>query len=108
VRTRATACRYREHVVPGTALVDRTALGRIAAGWPVDVGPGTSAVPALIAAGRRDSVVGYADAAGLLERYPRATLAVVEGAGHALLHERPDLLGVLLGDWIDRARPRAG
>jgi pimeloyl-ACP methyl ester carboxylesterase len=106
VRTRATARRYREHVVPGTTLVDETALGRIFAGWPVDVGSGPFAAPTLIVAGRRDSVVGYADATGLLERYPHATLAVLEGAGHALVHERPDLLGVLLGDWVDRARPR--
>jgi pimeloyl-ACP methyl ester carboxylesterase len=106
VRTRATARRYREHVVPGTALVDETALGRIFAGWTVDVGPGTFAAPALVAAGRRDSVVGYADAADLLDRYPRATLAVIDGAGHALMHERPEVLAVLFGDWIDRARAR--
>jgi pimeloyl-ACP methyl ester carboxylesterase len=107
VRTRATARRYREHVVPGTTLVDETALGRIFAGWPVDLGSGTFPAPTLIAAGRRDSVVGYADAADLLERYPRATLAVVEGAGHALPHERPDLLAPFLGDWMDRAGPGA-
>jgi pimeloyl-ACP methyl ester carboxylesterase len=59
----------------------------------------------LIVAGRRDSVVGYTDATALLERYPHATLAVIDGAGHALLHERPELLAPLLGDWLGRARP---
>jgi len=38
VRTPATARRYRDHVVPGTTLVDEAALGRIFAGWTVDVG----------------------------------------------------------------------
>jgi pimeloyl-ACP methyl ester carboxylesterase len=57
----------------------------------------------LIAAGRRDSVVGYTDAAALLERYPHASLAVIEDAGHALMHERPDLLATFLGDWLERA-----
>ena len=61
-------------------------------------------VPTLIVAGRRDSVVGYKDSAELLERYPHATLAVIEDAGHAVMHERPDLLAALLGDWLDRAR----
>jgi pimeloyl-ACP methyl ester carboxylesterase len=105
VRTRATARRYRRDVVPGTTLVDATALGRIFAEWRVDVGSGTFPGQSLIAAGRRDSVVGFTDAIDLLERYPHATLAVVDGAGHAFMHERPGLLAALLGDWLDRARP---
>jgi len=52
------------------------------------------------AARRRDSVVGYADAAELLERYPHTTLAVIEDAGHAVMRERPDLLAALFGDWL--------
>lgn len=106
VRTAATARRYRDHVVPGAALVDEAALGRIFAGWPVAVGSGTFSAPTLIAAGRRDSSVGYLDAMDLLERYPQATLAVVDGAGHALMHERPEIIGTLLGDWLARARPQ--
>ena len=108
VRTRATARRYRDHTSPGTTLVDQTGLGRIMSGWAVDVGSGPCRVPTLIAAGRRDSVVGYADAVRLLDRYPHATLAVVDGAGHALPHERPEVLGPLLVDWVERARPDGG
>jgi pimeloyl-ACP methyl ester carboxylesterase len=104
VRTPATARRYREHVAPAQALVDEAALGRIFAGWAIDVGSEACRVPTLIVAGRRDSTAGYVDAVELLDRYPRATLAVVEGAGHALMHERPDLLAPLVADWLDRAR----
>jgi len=105
VRTLATARRYREHVAPGRSLVDEAALGRIFAGWAVDLGSGTFAAPSLIVAGRRDSVVGYTDATNLLESYPQASLAVIDGAGHALMHERPELLAILFRDWLDRARP---
>jgi pimeloyl-ACP methyl ester carboxylesterase len=105
VRTPATARRYRDHVVPGTTLVDEAALGRIFAGWSVDVGSGTFSAPTLIVAGRRDSTVGYSDAIELLERYPHASLAVIDSAGHALMHERPELLAALVGDWLDRTRP---
>ena len=105
VRTPATARRYRDHVVPGTTLVDEDALGRVLSGWRVDVGSQAFAAPTLIMAGRRDSVVGYSDAIDLLERYPHATLTVIEDAGHALMHERPELLAGCLGDWLDRARP---
>jgi pimeloyl-ACP methyl ester carboxylesterase len=108
VRTRATARRYRDCVAPGAELVDEAALGRIFAGWTVDVGPAVFPAPTLIVAGRRDSVVGYADAAQLLECYPHAALAVIEDAGHALMHERPELLAALFADWLDRARPEEG
>ena len=108
VRTKATARRYRDHVAPGATLVDGAALERIFAGWTVDVGSGAFPPPTLIAAGRRDSFVGYTDAVGLLDRYPRATLAVVDDAGHALMHERPELLAALLGDWLARCQPDDG
>jgi pimeloyl-ACP methyl ester carboxylesterase len=105
VRTRATARRYRDHVRPGTTLVDGAGLGRVFGGWEVEVTGPTFSRPTLIVAGRLDSTVGYADAAALLEQYPHATLAVVDSAGHALMHERPDLLGALLGDWLNFAVP---
>jgi pimeloyl-ACP methyl ester carboxylesterase len=103
VRTRATARRYRDHVLPGTTTVDQAGLERVFSAWEVDVGSATFTAPTLILAGRRDSFVGYADAVDLVEQYPRATVAVVDGAGHALVHERPDLLAALLADWLGRA-----
>lgn len=105
VRTAITARRYRDAVVPGKALVDADALGRIFAEWAVDVGSGTFSAPTLIASGRRDSTVGYAGAQTLIPRYPRATCVIVEDAGHALMHERPEVVGPLLIDWLRRARP---
>ena len=104
VRTAANARRFRDHIWPGVTLVDEEALGRIFSGWAVDIEQGTFSAPALILAGRRDSVVGYADAMRLTERYPRAALAVIDDAGHALIHEQPELLSAHVGDWLDRAR----
>ncbi|WP_369130734.1 alpha/beta fold hydrolase, partial [Modestobacter roseus] len=107
VRTCATARRYRDSVVPGMALADEDALGRVFAGWSIDLGTGYDG-PALVVAGRRDSTVGYADAIDLLVQCPNATLAVVDGAGHALVHERPEVFGALLREWIDRTAPDLG
>jgi len=104
VRTAANARRFRDHTWTGITLIDEEAIGRIFAGWTVDVGSSTFSAPALIVAGRRDSVVGYADAMSLSERYPRATLAVIDDAGHALMHERPEPLGALVSDWLARLR----
>ncbi len=105
VRTPATARRYRDSVLPGTLAVDKEALGRVFSGWTVDVDREVYCGPTLIVAGRRDSTVGHAAAMRLVDRYPRAALAVLEDAGHALLHERPEIVAPLLHDWIDRARP---
>lgn len=95
--------RYLRYVVPGAKLVDQAALDRIGQRWeltPVDAPayPG----PTVIVAGRLDSTVGYAAAVDLLDHYPHASLAVVDGAGHALPHEQPGLLRALLGEWLER------
>ncbi len=58
--------------------------------------------PALILAGRQDSVTGYREAMGLLERYPRGTFAVLDGAGHMLHREQTVIFRALVNDWVDR------
>jgi len=103
IRTDATARRFRDHIAPAASLVDEAALTRIFSAWPITLtGAGTD-LPVLIVAGRRDATAGFRDAASMVDVYPRATLAVVDDAGHALLHEKPDLVGALIADWIDRA-----
>lgn len=53
-------------------------------------------------AGRLDSTVGYAAAVDLVDYYLHASLAVVYDAGHALPHEKPDLLRALVAEWLAR------
>lgn len=101
VRTRATARRYEESVLPGTTLVDAVALERIFSAWTLDLAEPYRG-PTLIVAGRNDSTVGYAGAIELSEHHPLATLAVLDGTGHALLHEQPELVAALLNNWLSR------
>jgi pimeloyl-ACP methyl ester carboxylesterase len=68
---------------------------------PPPVGPPYDG-PTLVVAGRQDFTVGYVAAADLLDYYPRATLAVLDGTGHALPHEQPNLLASLIDDWLVR------
>ena len=107
VQTPETLRRFQETVVPGVALADQAAMERMSARWQLRTAPEQGprfASPTLILAGRQDSTVGYAAAWRLLEHYPRATLAVLDRAGHALPHEQPGLLGALVGEWLDRVR----
>jgi pimeloyl-ACP methyl ester carboxylesterase len=66
--------------------------------------------PTLIVTGRQDFVVGYQDAWALLENYPRASFAVVDGAGH-FLEDKNHVLQPLVQEWLqavreDRSRSR--
>ncbi len=96
--------RYEHHVRPAAALVDQAALERIGERWALAGADGPAyAGPTLVVAGRLDSTVGYAAAVDLVDHYPRASLAVVDDAGHALPHEQPDLLRALVTEWLGRA-----
>ncbi|KJL32945.1 2-hydroxymuconate semialdehyde hydrolase [Microbacterium azadirachtae] len=95
--------RYERFVVPGMELADETAMERIGERWELAPGEGTPFDgPTLVVAGRLDSTVGYAAALDLADRYPHATAAVLDDTGHALPHERPELLRALIQDWLDR------
>ena len=58
--------------------------------------------PALFLLGRQDPVVGYRPALGLTDAYPRATVAVLDRAGHGLPWEQEGLLGALVREWLRR------
>jgi len=58
--------------------------------------------PALVVLGRQDNVLGFNDQWRAAGQWPRATVAVIDRAGHGLPSEQPDLLTVLMRDWLDR------
>ena len=64
--------------------------------------PETFTKPVLIVAGRQDSGVGYWLPIQLVNQYPRATLAVLDRAGHGLNLEQAGLFNQLVIDWIQR------
>lgn len=101
VQTPAMLERYERHVAAAATLVDEPAMERIGERWELTRAPGYSG-PTLLVAGRLDSTVGFAATVDLLGTHPRATLAVVDGAGHALPHERPEVLRALVAEWLER------
>jgi pimeloyl-ACP methyl ester carboxylesterase len=79
-------------------------MARIRANWALSTPPEARVYerPALIVAGRQDSVTGYAEQYTLLPHYPRATYAVLDVAGHNLQLEQPGLFAALVNEWLDR------
>lgn len=59
-------------------------------------------VPALIIGGRQDARVGNDDAISVLKQYPRATLALLDRAGHVMPTGDPGAFHALLRDWLRR------
>jgi pimeloyl-ACP methyl ester carboxylesterase len=103
VQSRQMLERYERYVRPAAELVDQAALERIGDHWELGSGQGAAyAGPTLVVAGRLDATVGYAAAVDLLDHYPRATVAVIDDAGHALPHEQPDVLRALVREWLGR------
>jgi pimeloyl-ACP methyl ester carboxylesterase len=104
VRTAETLERFQRSVAPAAGEVDEETLGRTMDAGPYSRDPDdvTIAAPVLVMSARHDHWVGWERQERLGDRYPRATVVTVADAGHALPHERPDLVASLLADWLDR------
>ncbi len=93
-------------VVQAMAPADERFLERLFTGrkFSFDAGtlPEPFPAPALILTGRQDSACGYSGAWKLLEQFPRATFAVLDGAGHMMWGEQPAVCSVLVSEWLDR------
>jgi pimeloyl-ACP methyl ester carboxylesterase len=68
------------------------------------LGPFTFEKPVLILTGRQDVAVGYKEQTEYFMDFPRATLAVVDKAGHNLQIEQEGVFHALLADWLRRVR----
>ena len=110
VRTAATAARFAQAVAPAIGRFDAEAVERImnSAEFRTDPAAVRLEAPALIVTARHDSFVGHVRQQELVEFYPRATATVVADAGHALPHERPELLEALMADLLDRLQHVSG
>ncbi|MBF9028762.1 alpha/beta fold hydrolase [Rhodobacterales bacterium HKCCE3408] len=99
--------------VPAARLADSDLAGRIAQAFTFsfDLSSRPDKVfdrPCLILNGRQDAIAGYRDMMDALELYPRATLAVLDRAGHSLAWEQPDLFEALTLEWLRRVSEFAG
>ena len=58
--------------------------------------------PALILAGRQDTIIGYADQMELHRYFPRGSVVVLDRAAHVIELEQPTLFKALTLEWLDR------
>lgn len=99
---------FEEYVRPGLRGCDQHVLDRLSASYTDAYSPETEAAsafpaPALHLFGRQDQVVGYEDGLAFQHHYPHGTFVVLDGAGHNLHLEQPEVVGALVRDWLHRA-----
>lgn len=105
VQTPRTFKRTLDEILPGLKIADNDFLARIQThGYTFTFDPETHVFenPTLIIVGRQDSMVGYQNAWNILEKYPRATYAVLDQAGHNLQIEQERLFNALVTEWLNR------
>jgi pimeloyl-ACP methyl ester carboxylesterase len=107
IQTSATWEKMERDILPGLAARDQPFLDRLwANGYSfadeAALERSAYAKPVLIVAGRQDGMVGYEDSQELTLRYPRATCAVLDRAGHNAQIEQPELFEALAAEWLAR------
>lgn len=96
---------FRVAIKPGFGEADDEFLGRLAlqSDYTFDIASASPmTAPALVIAGRQDSVTGYRDIWEIIELFPHATLAILDRAGHAVSSEQRTLFRALTHEFLDR------
>ena len=52
--------------------------------------------------GRQDHSVGYRDAYKIIDNYTRASICILDEAGHSVEIEKPEIVKTLTLDWLER------
>ncbi len=93
---------YREVVIPARPRNNRSMIEKRTYSFDLEALSDPFEKPTLILTGRQDTHVGYRDGWNILEKFPRATFAVLDRAGHALGVEQEILFQALIHEWLDR------
>ncbi len=98
---------YKKNVIPGLNIANYELLRKIASnGYPfsfeVDSINAKFEKPVLVITGRQDANVGYKDAWGIMDNYPRGSYIVLDRAGHCLEIEQRTVFKYLTKEWLKR------
>jgi len=98
--------KYKNDVLSGIKIHDKNFLSRYKGEYNPDMEKALRTIkfdkPTCIITGRQDNAVGYSVAYKILDRFPRATFAVLDCAGHNLQIDNEAVFIQLVKDWIWR------
>lgn len=98
---------FKTYVIPGLLKADRVFLDRFkneGYSFTFDEALVNDLFnkPALFLNGKQDTSVGYKDAWGIMDQYPRGTYVALDRAGHSLEAEQAVLFKALIKEWLFR------
>lgn len=103
VQTPENFARFRDTALPGIRCADPRAMARLDRDYTLRTDPDELLDgfegPLLIVAGTQDAVVGFEDQRALAARFPEATYAGLEHAGHNVHIDQPEMVRALLREW---------
>lgn len=106
VVTPETWTRYKTEILPGVQAVDEAFLQRYDRAFVRQDEAGFADVrfagPSTVLCGRQDTSVGYEDPFALMDLFARGSYVALDGAGHNLQIEQPEMFEAILMDWLRR------
>ena len=107
VQNRESWLLYKTNVIPGLNIANYDFLRKIgslgyAFSFEVDAMNARFNKPVLVITGRQDANVGYKDAWGIMDNYPRGSYIVLDRAGHGLEIEQRIVFKYLTREWLLR------
>jgi pimeloyl-ACP methyl ester carboxylesterase len=101
--------KWLNHIQPGLEMVDGKTISNLSLmDYASELEAAVRTVvfdkPACILTGRQDNETGYTKPYELVDRFPRATFAALDCAGHVLHIDNEPLFQLLVKDWIWRIR----
>lgn len=110
VLTKSVYERYSKDIMPAIEIQDRHFLDEVLDGghsFDVDDIEQPFEFPCLIVVGKQDTEVGYKDQFNLIKNFPNATYCAINGAGHNLQIEQPELFESIVKQWLIGSFPEA-
>lgn len=100
--------RFRDAALPGIRAANQSALVRLEAAYALETPLPEQRFtrfdgPTIIIVGRQDHVVGFEDQVALSPHYPRASIAVLDRAGHNVHLDQPTVVYALIRAWQSEA-----
>ena len=95
--------RYKQYLMPALASADWDYLNNTLEGsftFDTDALDDPCTIPTLIITAKQDTEVGYKDQFDLMRIYTNSTFCAVEGAGHNLQIEQPEIFESIVRSWL--------
>jgi pimeloyl-ACP methyl ester carboxylesterase len=96
--------RYCKEILVGCQIADEEFLSKIGKQYAFSfkVDERFFDKPSVFLLGKQDAIVGYKDAFGILDKFPRAAFAILDRSGHNLQIEQTNLFNSIINEWLDR------